>query len=177
MKKLSLLCLLVAVSMLAACNHKTGPSIAVVDPGKVFQECVPGKAGMEYLDSISKGMKADFEKLQEAAKDGKNKEATAKLQAAVMQFQQRMNAEQQQVIGGLNDAFRKVVEAYRKEKKFDVVLQAEQALAFDERADITADIIAAMNKETVEFTPLVAPEGKEVKSAPKADSPKQKKAE
>lgn len=184
MKKLALSALvLLALVVLAGCNGtgKSEPKVAVVDAAKVFQESAPGKAGLAYLETVSAAAQEEFKSLQTEAGDDKSQESMMKMQRALGQIQQRMNAEQQMVIGKLNSAFQDALAAYRAEKKLDVIIASEQALSFGPEADVTKDIIAAMDKMTLSFEPEKAPEAAteapeaaaEKAEAPKADEQKQ----
>ena len=75
-----------------------------------------------------------------------------------MMSQQRMQVEQQNVVNVLYDTMQRIVNAYRTEKGYALIISSEAAASFDPKTDVTADIIAAMNKQKVEFKP-VAPEG------------------
>jgi outer membrane protein len=176
MKKLTLsvVLLLSAVLMLGGCNgaEKAAPKVAVVDAGKVFQESAPGKAGVAYLEKISAAAQEEFRTLQAEAEKDKSQESMLKMQRALGEIQQRMNAEQQMVIGKLNDAFKKTLDTYRDEKKLEVILPAEQVISFGQASDITKDIIAAMDKVTVTYESEKAP----VEAAPEA-APAEVKAE
>ena len=87
-----------------------------------------------------------------------------------MASQQRMQVEQQNVVNVLYDTMQRIVNAYRTEKGYALIISSEAAASFDPKTDVTADIIAAMNKQKVEFKP-VAPEG-DAAAAPAAEASK-----
>ena len=87
-----------------------------------------------------------------------------------MMSQQRMQVEQQNVVNVLYDTMQRIVNAYRTEKGYALIISSEAAASFDPKTDVTADIIAAMNKQKVEFKP-VAPEG-DAAAAPAAEASK-----
>lgn len=171
---LSVIMVLSAILVLGGCNatEKTGPKVAVVDAGKVFQESAPGKAGVAYLEKISAAAQEEFKALQADAEKDKSQETMMKMQRSLGEIQQRMNAEQQMVIGKLNESFRKELDAYREAKKLDVILPAEQAMSFAASTDITVDIITAMNKVTISYEPEKAPEAPKAEVAAPAEAPK-----
>ncbi len=155
MKKMALfgILALALVMGLGGCNktEQAGPRVAVVDAGKVFQESAPGKAGVAYLEKISMSAQEEFKAIQTEAEKDNSQESMMKMQRVLGDIQQRMNSEQQLVIGKLNDTFRKVLDAYLAERKLDVILPSDQVMSFGPSADVTNDIIAAMNKETVVY--------------------------
>lgn len=150
--------LLSAAMLLAGCNQpeKSAPSVAVVDTARVFRDSEPGKAGVKFLESLQEKMQGELNALQETLqKNPEDQAAQQKLQETYMNFQQRMGAEQQNVITLLNDATQRVLNEYRKEKNLEILLTSEAALSFDESVDVTNDIIAALNKRKVTFKPIV----------------------
>jgi outer membrane protein len=169
--------LVLCALMLGACNEKPAveqKNIGVVDVSRALRDSEAGKAGMKFLENVQKNMLADVEKTQAKIKaDPKNEAAQQELQMAYMALQQRFQAEQQNVIGRLNDIFQRVLDTYRTENKLVAVMASDIALSFDKSADVTDAVIAAMNKEKVEFTPVAEPEAADApKAEPKADAPK-----
>lgn len=172
-------CLLAASLMLGACNENSAPApakpaVAVVDVTRALRDSDAGKAGMKFLEDIQKELQGEIAGLQDKMKDDakadpKDQKAQKlvqqhqqELQAVFMALQQRMQAEQQNVISRLNDMFQRVLEAQRAAKGLTVILPTESvALAYDKSADVTDAVIAAMNKEKVDFVSI----------APKADKP------
>ncbi len=162
-------------------NGKSGPSVGVVDTSRVFRDSNPGKAGIKYLEGLHETMQAELNNLQKDAEAKPDDTALQqKIQDSYMAFQQRMGAEQQNVINLLNDSIQRALDACREQKKLDIIFSNEAALSFSKASDITADIIAEVNKRQVEFKPI-APEGEPLKietpeqkvdEAPKADAPK-----
>ncbi len=156
MKRLALSAVfaLCVMTLLIGCNksEQAALRVAVVDTGKVFQESVPGKAGVAYLEKVSTQAQDEFIALQ-AQGQGKapSEEDSMRMQRALGELQQRMNSEQQTVITKLNDAFRKALDTYRVEHGLDIILPSEQALAFGASADITPAIIAVMDTVQLSF--------------------------
>ncbi|MCG8530639.1 MAG: OmpH family outer membrane protein [Desulfovibrionales bacterium] len=174
MKKIVVLCIVVACLALAGCNETTSLTsskvklaVAVVDPGKVFQDSKPGQDGMAYLEAVSKEVQEEFKELQKKAAEnkGQNNTSVSDVQAKVAQIQKRVTAEQQMVVEKLNDLFQKVLDQYRKEKGVQLILPVDQALSFDDSVDATADIVTAMDKESLTFEPQVIPLEKEAPNA------------
>lgn len=173
--------LMVCALLLGACNEKSveeKKNIGVVDVSRALRDSEAGKAGMKFLENIQKNMLADVEKTQAKIKaDPKNEAAQQELQMAYMALQQRFQAEQQNVIGRLNDMFQRVLDTYRTENKLVAVMASDVALSFDKNADVTDAVIAAMNKEKVEFTPVAEPEAADAPKAPASPAAEAPKAE
>jgi outer membrane protein len=156
MKKFSILLLLVAVaSLLAACNNT--PKIVVVDGAKVFRESKPGQDAMGYLRTKSNDLQAEAKAAQEKVQAKQTQENAAAFQEAVTRYQTTMGAEQQRVVGLLQENFNKLLEKYRKDNKVDVVIAKDVVLSSDEATDITNKIIEEFNKTTIDLnaTPAV----------------------
>lgn len=152
-KILCLPALLLATLIIAGCNSNS--KIAVVNSEKAIQESEAGKAGMAYLETMSKAIQEELIALQEEAENGKDKEAAqAKLQLRLREAQQRFSAEQQQVFNKVDAQFKSALDAYRAKEKLDVILFAEAALSFNPQMDITQQIMAEMNRAKISFEPL-----------------------
>lgn len=167
MKKLcALLLLAVVASALVGCNDATN-KIAVVDGAKVFRESKPGQEAMAYLRDKSTELQAEAKAAQDKVQAKQTQENAAAFQEAVTKYQTTMGAEQQRVVGLLQDQFNKILEKYRKDNKVDVVLAKDVVLSYDEASDITNKIIEEVNKTTID---LKAPAAAAKADAPKADA-------
>lgn len=150
MKKFCALLLLVAVaSLLTACNNST--KIVVVDGAKVFRESKPGQEAMAYLRNKSTELQANAKAAQEKVQAKQTQENAAAFQEAVTKYQTTMGAEQQRVVGLLQDQFTKILDKYRKDNKVDVILAKDVVLSYDEAGDITNKVIEEMNKTTIDL--------------------------
>ena len=162
------LCLMLAFAA-AGC---TANKIAVVDPARLFQESDPGKAGIEHLKQLEGAMQEQLKTAQGMIEKSPNDEALrARFQKTFVGYQQLVNAEQQKVVQQINGLMQKTLEGYRTQKGYSVIMNAESLLSFDPKSDVTTDVIAAMNKNTVTFEPVkLEPITAEApKAAPKAD--------
>lgn len=138
---------------------RVGAGAGVINAERIFEESEAGKAGVAYLNSISEEMQKELGKLQKAAQDNENKEeAEAALQKGFLALQQRFNAEQQQVMNKLNEHFLQATETCRKNKNLAIIIDASTAVSYDEKADLTGEVITIMNGQAISFTPI-APEG------------------
>jgi len=176
MKKLSALLLLAALALvLAACNNSN--KIAVVDGAKVFRESKPGQEAMTYLRTKSADLQAEAKAAQDKVQAKQTQENAAAFQEAVTKYQTTMGAEQQRVVGLLQEQFNKILEKYRKDNKVDVILAKDVVLSYEETSDITNKIIEEINKASIDLkaAPAAAPTADAVSApadAPKADAPK-----
>jgi outer membrane protein len=169
MKKFSAFLLMVAVaSLLAACNNT--PKIAVVDGAKVFRESKPGQDAMAYLRTKSNDLQAEAKAAQEKVQAKQTQENAAAFQEAVTKYQTTMGAEQQRVVGLLQENFNKLLEKYRKDNKVDVVIAKDVVLSSDESTDITNKIIEEFNKTTIDLN--AKPAAPAVDAAKPADAAK-----
>lgn len=177
MRRLFFVPLLLSVTLMAGCfqSESSAPKVAVVDTARVFRDSDAGKAGVKFLESLQEKMQADLNTIQEVLKKNPNDQAAQqKLQETYMGFQQRMGAEQQNVVTLLNDATQRVLDTFRDQKKLSVILSQEATLSFDKSVDVTAEVIAELNKQKVEFKAIApeAPAAAPAVEAPKADAPK-----
>lgn len=143
-------------------TEPTSPKVAVVDTARIFRDSEPGKAGVKFLESLHETMQAELNSLQDQLQ--KKPEDTAlqqKLQETYMALQQRMGAEQQNIITLLNDALQRAIDNYRARKQLDVVLTNEAVLSYSKAVDVTADIIAELNTHNISFTPISPEETKD----------------
>jgi outer membrane protein len=187
--------LLLAVLFLGGClspADSSAPAVAVVDSARVFKESAPGKAGIKHLESLHESMQAELNARQQELQAKPNDETLQqKLQEKYMVYQQRISAEQQQVINTLNEAIQKALDACRVQLKLALIVGTDVVLSFGPAADITGAVISEVNKATVEFkpiepeaetmapvaqpapaTPQAAPEPKAAPAAPRAPAKK-----
>lgn len=161
---LSLLC--------AACQQgeekASGPSIAVVDLVRVMRDSEAGKAGIKYLEDMRAGIQKQLDDIQaKLEKDPENEQLQRQLQTVYMSAEQQMGEEQQNVLFQLQNVTKRVMDEFRKAKGYDVLLSAETLSSYDEKLDVTNDLLVEMNKQKVNFAPLDAP----ADEGPKADEP------
>ncbi|MDR0238860.1 MAG: OmpH family outer membrane protein [Deltaproteobacteria bacterium] len=147
--------LLLAVLLLGGCISPAdsfAPAVAVVDSARVFKESEPGRAGIKHLETLHESMQAELNALQQELQAKPNDETLQqKLQEKYMVYQQRISAEQQQVINTLNDAIQKALDACRVQKKLALIVGTDVVLSYGPAADITGTVIGEVNKITVKF--------------------------
>ena len=143
------------------------PKIAIVDMARVMRDSEPGKEGVKFLESQQAGLQEQLDAIQDRLeKNPKDEAAMQELQRVYAVSQQRMQAEQQNVVNLLFDSVQRVVNSYRESQGFDIILAAEAVASSKPGADVTAAVIAEVNKQKIEFKPVpeaalggIAPEG------------------
>lgn len=166
-KLLSFLLLAALAATLAGCNNT--PKIAVVDGAKVFRESKPGQDAMAYLRDKNNELQAAAKSAQEKVQAKQTQENAAAFQEAVTKYQSTMGAEQQRVVGLLQEQFNKILEKYRKDNKVDVIIAKDVALSYDEANDITNKVIEEINKVALDLKAKPAVAG--APDAPAAGAP------
>ncbi len=157
--------------MLLACQQTetkdAQPKLAVVDMARIMRDSEPGKAGVKFLEGLQAGMQDKLNAIQaRLEKDPKDEAAQKELQGVYMTAQQRMQAEQQNVVNLLYDTIQRVLNTYREQQGYDVIISAEVAAAFNPKADVTTAVIAEVNKQKIDFKPLPEPAAPEAAQAP-----------
>ncbi len=153
MKKLSImLCVIALSAAVAACNdEKPKPTVAVVNAAQVYSECESGKQAREYLEKLAAEMQNDLLAMQSELENtpaNQRQAAQEKLQATIVDYQQRIRMEEQQVLNKLSEDYQTTVDEYRKAHNLSLILRSEVLVSSAEEADITQAIIDAMNQKT-----------------------------
>lgn len=162
---LFLLAIMSTAVLLTGCNQPKGGTVGVVNTSRVYQESDAGKAGVKYLESLHGEMQGELTKMQEELQKNPGEDTTRKFQQLYAELQQRLGAEQQQVITKLNESLQRVLDSYRAQKGLDVIIGSETVLSASPAADITNEVIAEMNKTQVSFQSMKP----EAKTAPAAN--------
>jgi len=169
-----------AVALLAGCNQQSsGITIGVVDEAAAFKDNKAAAEAMKYLQDLGAPLQKKAEEAYKAMQADQNDENVAAYKKAMGDLQTVMNGEQQRVVALIDAQFNKVLETYRKEKGLTVILSKQSVIASDSAVDVTADIVAAMDKVELDLTPPPAPEQPEEKAepAPAKEEQKEGKAE
>ncbi|MDR2574562.1 MAG: OmpH family outer membrane protein [Desulfovibrio sp.] len=133
----------------------SGPKIVVVDMQRIMRDSEPAKAGVKFLEDMHAGMQEKIRAIEaRLEKNPKDEEAQKDLQTVYMTSQQRMQAEQQNVVTLLYDAIQRVMNAYREQSGYEVILNAEVAAAFAPALDVTSAVITEVNKQKIDFKPM-----------------------
>ena len=133
----------------------SAPKLAVVDMQRVMRDSEPARAGVKFLEALHAGMQEKIQAIEaRLEKNPQDEEAQKELQTVYMTSQQRMQAEQQNVVTLLYDAIQRVMNAYREQNGYELILNAEVTAAFSPALDVTSAVIAEVNKQKMEFKPL-----------------------
>ena len=171
--------------MLIACQQGEGTSqskLAVVDMTRIMRDSEAGKAGVKHLEALQADMQEQLNAIQgRLEKNGSDADAQKELQTVYMMSQQRMQVEQQNVVNVLYDTMQRIINAYRADKGYALIISSEAAASFDSKADVTNDIIAAMDKQKIDFKSAAetekAPEAEAGKDAAQDQKPVEEAAE
>lgn len=164
---LSLLVLCLAVS---GCQQTQEPAVkvGVVDMNRLLRDSEPGKEASRFLEGMQKEIQQQIDDVQaRLGKDPENEALQRELQAIYMGGQQRINAEQQNVVSQLLDLTQRLVNNYRKANGLSVVLGTDVAVAYDPALDVTNALLDEMNKQKVNFVSVSNPQPE----APAAEAP------
>jgi Skp family chaperone for outer membrane proteins len=173
MKSLTWLVLTFSLLLAAGgCAKQAGEAqrIGVVDIGRVFQESQAGKQGMAYLQSINEEFRKEFEKLQTAPGENGNAQ---KLQQAIAEYQAKIGQEQERVVNLLNEEFRDVLEDFRKQNNYTVLLSQENVLSLSDGVNVTEQVIREFDKVQID---LAAGAPKQEPKAEEAPAPEDQNA-
>ncbi|WP_418741529.1 OmpH family outer membrane protein [Desulfovibrio piger] len=170
---LSLLVLCLAVS---GCQQTQEPAVkvGVVDMNRLLRDSEPGKEASRFLEGMQKEIQQQIDDVQaRLGKDPENENLQRELQAIYMGGQQRINAEQQNVVSQLLDLTQRLVNNYRKANGLSVVLGTDVAVAYDPALDVTNALLDEMNKQKVNFVSVSnpQPEAPVAADAPAAEAP------
>ena len=170
---LSLLVLCLAVS---GCQQTQEPAVkvGVVDMNRLLRDSEPGKEASRFLEGMQKEIQQQIDDVQaRLGKDPENEALQRELQAIYMGGQQRINAEQQNVVSQLLDLTQRLVNNYRKANGLSVVLGTDVAVAYYPALDVTNALLDEMNKQKVNFVSVSnpQPEAPAAAEAPAAEAP------
>mgnify|MGYP000705410446 CR=1 FL=1 len=155
---LSLLVLCLAVSGWQQ-TQEPAVKVGVVDMNRLLRDSEPGKEASRFLEGMQKEIQQQIDDVQaRLGKDPENENLQRELQAIYMGGQQRINAEQQNVVSQLLDLTQRLVNNYRKANGLSVVLGTDVAVAYDPALDVTNALLDEMNKQKVNFVSVSNPQ-------------------
>lgn len=167
MSRLAVLCFsMLMCGILFACETNGSASlkqkIGVVNVNRILIDSEPGRAATKYMEGLQDSLRAQATELQKkmqevSEKDTENEAKQKEVQMEFIRLQSKMQAEQQNVNNILNDVLHRVIEKFRVDQGYSLIVFSDVALSFDEKTDVTAGVIQAMNTEKVIFTPLPEP--------------------
>lgn len=151
------ICLGLALALclgIAGCDNHSSPKIGVVDLNRLMAESVPGKAGLQYIESQQKELQARLDAIQERIEKNPNDEAAMQeLQTVYTASQQKIQTEGQAVVTRLLEAIQKTVDTFRKDNGYSMLIRKEALDAVDPDLDVTETLMAEINKLELNFAP------------------------
>ncbi len=152
MKKLLALSLLLTLPLLYAMGGK--PQVepfAVVNTEKVFSESSLAQEGFKRIQDAQLKAEAKLAEMEkaidasDASEEAKMLRKQLELQGVVATLQAILDENQKEVVtiieNSLQEAFKKV----REEKNISMIFPSDTVLSYDETADITAEVLEAIN--------------------------------
>ncbi len=114
--RLTLPLLLLLGFFIVACEaqeQSSKTSIAVVDMARVMRDSTPGKEGVKFLESRQTALQGQLDAIQDKLeKNPEDEKAMQELQRVYAVSQQRMQAEQQNVVNILFDTIQRTLNDY-----------------------------------------------------------------
>ncbi|WP_243544914.1 OmpH family outer membrane protein [Pseudodesulfovibrio tunisiensis] len=160
---------LLCLSLLAGCNQPSeSTKVAVIDETAAFQKNKASMSAMEHLQKIGAPLQQEAEAAYKAMQDNQNEDTVKAYKEAMSRFQTALNAEQQRVITLLSQEFDRVLEKYRAEKGYALILSKQAVPSFDKTVDITDEIVAEMDKLNIDLTMPEAPKAAATENAEQA---------
>ena len=145
----------IALPFVLIASGCTGTKVGLVNPNRLFQESASGKAGIEHLKEMENTLQ---EQLTTAQKLIEKKPGDEKLRMQVQQefasYQQLATSEQRKVVESINTQVKSTLETIRIQKKLDAIFTSENALSFDEKIDVTNDVLTEMDRKPLSFQPV-----------------------
>ncbi|MDR1125087.1 MAG: OmpH family outer membrane protein [Deltaproteobacteria bacterium] len=162
---------LLSAFALGGCNGEKKNSLAIVDAEVVFQESKLASAGMRHLEGLTSDMQDRLVKMQEQLSAAPaDKELEQRLQTELFTLQGNMDRAQRAVAEQVNKLFDDAVEQCRKEQGLDIVLPRQLAMAVNPDVDITAKVVALMDKASADFSDISLDKGAPVPAGSGEDS-------
>ena len=152
--------------LLGGCNEekqpqKPAPQFGVVQLSKLYQDSQFGKAGVERMKQIEEKavamLKEGQAEMEKARAAGNEEEATrleGDLQTHVYFIQEAIKHDQEHVMNVMQTAMKKVFNKYSEEHGLFGVFSADTMLSASPEADITAQMMAQIDKVEPAFGDL-----------------------
>jgi Skp family chaperone for outer membrane proteins len=143
---------ILALPLLSSCAEQNGGGIRVVNHDTVLRESELGKEQMSHLQGMSEEFTSELRAMQQENATEEEQAAQQQImQQKVGEYRTMLQAEQEQVIQKLQNAFNKAVDQYRAANDVDLVLNVQSVISYSEEMDATQQIIEIMNGMDVEM--------------------------
>ena len=168
MKQIVPVLLLTLCLALAACEAgpQSGPVTGIVDVERVMRESAPAQAARRHLEEARTVLQKGMEALEQEWKDAPEAERRKAVAEGLAALNRQMAAEEAAANALVMKLRREECEKWRATHKALAVASRQNLLAADAGADITAEVIAAMNARSPEFPPLPTVQVKKRERAP-----------
>ena len=125
--------------------------VAVVNVAQVIDSSVPGRAGQKYVDDLKARLEAELESYRRSVAN--DKQAQQKIAQKQAELTAQFRAEYARVTNLITAELRKVTEQWlkTKKKKITVVVPAHETLGFKPDADVSREILRALNGVKIDF--------------------------
>ena len=153
--------------------QENGPQYGIVDLTRLMRDSDPGKAGIKFIEDEQSKMQKQLDTIQKNLEKNPTDQALMQqLQTTYSALQQKIQTDGQQVATQIYDTIIKVLDKYRADKGYKMIIGNEAVPSFDTALDITDAVMAEINKEKVEFKSSPLPEIP-APATPPADKPKE----
>ena len=141
---------------LAACESapQPGPSTGIVDVERVLRESGPAKAARKHLEEARAVLQKGMDALQEEWKGAPEADRRKAVDEGLAALNRQLASEEAAANAVVMKLLREECEKWRATHKAVSVVSKQNLLAADAGADISAEIVAAMNARSPEFPAL-----------------------
>ncbi len=169
MKQIVPVLLLTLCLALAACEagSQSGPVTGIVDVERVMRESAPAKAARKHLEEARAVLQKGMDALQEEWKGAPEAERRKAVDEGLAALNRQLASEEAAANAVVMKLLREECEKWRATHKAVSVVSKQNLLAADAGADITAEIVAAMNARSPEFPALPTVQVKKRKAGDK----------
>jgi len=149
-------CLLTLSLALAACESasQSGPAVGIVDVEQVLRESAPAQAARTHLEAARAVLQKGMNALEEEWKDAPEAERRKAVAEGLAALNRQLAAEEAAANAVVMQLLRGECEKWRATHRVPAVASRQNLLAADAGADITAEVIAAMNARSPVFPAL-----------------------
>lgn len=144
-----------ALLLLGGCLQQDGPKIGVVDYNAVYQRSDAVTEAKAYMQKKAEDLRAQVSDIQKKVEADNSEENQKAFQQAVAAFQSEMGKENQRLEELLTTAVTDVVEKFRKDNGYAVLLRKDSVASYDEAADVTEQVVAELNKQKIDIAPMM----------------------
>ena len=143
---------------LASCESGTQSSMitGIVDVERVLRESAPAQAARKHLEEARTVLQKGMEALEQEWKDAPEAEQRKAVAEGLAALNRQLAAEEAAANAVVMKLLREECEKWRATHKVVAVVSRQNLLAADAGADITPEVIAAMNARSPEFPALPA---------------------